>query len=191
MKTGWTMPMLTLGALALLAVAWLVPMPGPPSAGSAGSAAPFPPPPPPKKAEIPPEAVITPEPWTQLAGTLDQLTEKSPVAEAQPAETAAPEAAAQAAPVGLVPLGWQYRGQIQGPGGIAALIMKRDRLQFIFKGQRLVDDTDQAGPLIVVKEITPEAVVIDRRGQEERIAYEPGVAINPLVERLGDPRTMR
>lgn len=117
------------------------------------------------------------ESWADMAESLAKLTDK--VAESAVATNQGAEEAKQAVPESqpqqssLPPLSWRYKGTIRGPGSIAALVITASGSRLLFVGMRLSDEHDPAGPGVLVKEITGEAVVLDRRGMDVSLPYEP------------------
>jgi hypothetical protein len=188
------MPMLAVGAAVLAAVVWVVPLPI------------LTPPPPPPTPPIPipsqPTAsqaqgseMVT-EQWGVLAEGLEALREKAPEApqldvaadhvkpDHQPPEVKAPS--------GLPPLGWAFKGTIDGPGSKAALVTFADgRSRFVFVGQRVPDINNPSGKPAVIREIEHDHILVDRSGTEERIALTRTELANPLrgrISALGNPR---
>jgi hypothetical protein len=166
------LPAMAAGAVGFAVLAMVIPIPAPskpdiappeaPSAAAPAAAA--------------PEAAKPVESWAELGESLGKLTDKvaeTAVATNQPEETKAAEPAAQPQQSALPPLSWRYKGTIQGPGSIAALVITATGSRLLFVGMRLSDEHDPAGPGVVVKEITSEAVVLDRRGMDVSLPFEP------------------
>lgn len=184
---GPAMPILALLVLGLALAAWFAPIPMlRPPAGPAPRAIE----PPPLSDTIPApddSPKEPPAPWLSLASALDALTDKTPTSalvesDSKPAEESPPPQVVK--PV-VQPLGWRYRGTIDGPGSRAALIQFPDhRSRFVFVGQRLPDVINPGAAPIIVRQITDDAVVLDRGGREERLPLEKSELASPLADRL-------
>lgn len=166
------LPVMAAGAMGVAALALVVPIPTPTKPVIAPVEAPKPADP----APAPADETATGESWSALVEPLAKLTDKfeeQPVAAPteEPTESAEPVQPQQQS--SLPPLSWRYKGSIQGPGSMAALVVTGSGSRLVFVGMRLLDETDPGGPGISVKEITSEAVVLDRRGQDVSLPFEP------------------
>ncbi|MBL8744781.1 MAG: hypothetical protein JNK58_00335 [Phycisphaerae bacterium] len=179
---GPVMPALAISALVLAVLVWIVPLPI--------LRAPQPPPPPPEPVvETPKPAVEAPkarvEEWVTLASSLEGLREKAPESPA-PDPAATKMAEAPVTPIQTVsPLGWQFKGTIDGPGSSAALVTLADgRSRFVFVGQHLPDPSNPEGPWIVIREIASDHMVVSRGETEESLPLQKPELANPLSGRV-------
>lgn len=179
---GPLMPILTIAAVGLAGLVWIVPLPI--------LRAPEPPAPPPAPlVEAPKPETIEPrvkvEEWGAIASALEGLREKAP--EPATAETTGIEApVAQVEPLPTIPpLGWQFKGTIDGPGSSAALVTLADgRSRFVFVGQRLDDPSNPGGPKVVILEVGTEYLLVSRGDVEEKLPLQKPELANPLSGRV-------
>lgn len=132
-----------------------------------------------------------PPDWSAWADSLTKLRDKPPEMAAAPAQAEPVETEVVPEPIvpelsGLPPLGWRYTGMIIAPGGVSALIATGSGYRFVFKGQTLADEADPSGPRITVKQITSEEVLLERRGAELRLAYEPPASASDFLMRISN-----
>lgn len=180
-------PILALLALGLALAAWLAPIPflRPPVAPAPRAIEP------PARSDTSPAPDDSPKeppaPWLALASALDALTDQTPTSTLAESDSKPVDEPPQPQPVtpNLPPLGWRYKGTIDGPGSRAALIVFPDnRSRFVFVGQHLPDAINPGASPIIVRQITDDAVVLDRGGREERLPLEKSELASPLADRL-------
>ncbi len=172
------------GVAALFALFVPIPAPeakAPPSAPTPGPAA---------DADTKPEdVVVKPEDWKALAALLENLREKPPE---QPAvvETDTKEDDLPLPPPIPVPqpLAWKYRGFIQEPDRLVALVLVDGAQRFMVEGQVIADSDDPDSKITLVA-VSPTQLVVNRGGREEKIAYEPAqTSAEPAPRGRMDPR---
>lgn len=176
------LPVAAVGALALVGAAFIVPMP---KATAPVLVAPEPPAPAPTT--TPENAAAPVDPWSSLGETLAKLTD--PPVEVTPEQTPEAQVAQSTAPAAipqpmLPPLSWRYKGTLEGPGSVAALIMTPSGTRIVFEGMSLSDDADPSGPAITIKSISLQEMVVDRRGQDVTVPFEPPEDRNELTRRF-------
>jgi hypothetical protein len=181
------LPVAAVGALALVAAAFIVPMP---KATAPVLVAPEPPAPAPTTTAG--ETAAPVDPWSSLTDTLAKLTD--PPVETAPTETPEAQVAEASTPAAvpqpmLPPLSWRYKGTLEGPGSVAALIMTPSGSRIVFEGMSLSDDADPSGPGVTIKSISLQEMVVDRRGQDVTVPFEPPEDRNELTRRFRAEQT--
>ena len=180
-------PVLAAVALGLVAIALVVPMPSPtppeitapPEPGGPNTG------PPP----VPAEPAPTPDLWSSLAPKLDALVEMPQQPEATAVvEAAQPMPETAAAPVSMLPpLTWRFKGTVEGPGSIAALIINATgQSKLVFEGARITDEADPSGDGVLIREITKDHILVERKGQESTINYEPPQYTNEVLRQAAE-----
>ncbi len=172
------------GVVALVAL--FVPIPTPKPSPTASSAPPGPAAPAIPKPE---DVAVKPEDWKALAATLESLREKPPekpeVADSGEKEPEIPETPTQ--PI-IQPLAWKYRGFIQEPDRLVALVMLDSVQRFLVQGQD-VPDPEEPGTMIRVVSVSTQELVVSRGGRDEKIPLESAqVSAEPATRSRPDSR---
>lgn len=183
------MPVLALAAALLAALVWIVPLPIL-RVPTAPEPAPVEPPPAPEVTETVAQAPQVE--WKALSEGLDSLREKAPeMAKVEETTTEVPQIEVTHTPTAQ-PLGWVFKGTIDGPGSSAALLTMSDgRSRFVFEGQQLTDPTNPDGPKVIIREIGIDYLLVARGETEERLPLEKPEIMNPLSGRLSPERAGR
>lgn len=190
---GPLMPILAIGAAVLAGAVWIVPLPilKPPQAPLAPTQ---PPVVLPTGEQTAPQPAATEE-WAPLTAGLEALREKLPevpVAEVVNNDPKIDTLQPPTAPAGMAPLGWSFKGTIDGPGSMAALVTFPDgKSRFVFVGQQLPDMNNPAGKPAIVREIAHEYILVDRNGTEDRVPLTRTELTNPLKGRASAFNTPR
>jgi hypothetical protein len=179
---GPLVPILTMAAAGLCALVWIVPLPM--------LKAPVAPKPPPARPVEAPKTessapLVKAEEWEPLVEPLDSLREKAvEPAVADTSATEVPVAPTQEVPR-MPPLAWQFKGTIDGPGSRAALVMLSDgRSRFVFVGQELEDQSNPGGPMVVIREIAVDFMLVARGDVEERLPLQKSELAMPFEGRM-------
>lgn len=191
-SSGWgrSAPLLTIAALVLVGLVYVTPLGF--LSGGARAVRPIEElllslPVPPSTKIKPEDTLVKPEDWSSLAAGLEALREKAPEIAPPLGGTTEPNGVPPGPPQPppTPPLAWKYRGFIQEPGRLVALVQINASQRFLVEGQLLPDDSSPGGSGIRVLTISRSLLIVDRNGKNEEIALEHAGTEANLERRLG------